>query len=208
MRPGEGIEDLFANNRAWANGQIQENPRFFHDLAQQQTPAYLWLGCSDSRVPANQIMGLRPGEVFVQRNIANVVSLTDFNCLSVIQFAVEVLKVRHIIVTGHYGCGGIDAAITGRAPSLVDHWLENVRIVARANVAELSAIKDPTAKQNRLCELNVIAQVHNVSQTPIVKNAWDRATPLTVHGLVYSLENGIVQPVCPSVASATDVQRL
>lgn len=191
--PEHVLQQLFENNKRWAEKVAKDDPAFFQNLCQQQTPEYLWIGCSDSRVPANQIMGLAPGEVFVHRNVANVVSLTDFNCLAVLQYAVEVLKVKHIIVTGHYGCGGVIAAYEGNAPGLVDHWLEPVRYVCRQHADELNAIVDRDERLRRLCELNVESQARNVAHTRIVQRAWGNGQQLTIHGLIYSLSNGLVK---------------
>ena len=193
--PHHALEQLFLNNKKWAERVAKDNPEFFQELCKQQNPEYLWIGCSDSRVPANQIMGLAPGEVFVHRNVANVVSLTDFNCLAVLQYAVEVLKVKHVIVTGHYGCGGVRAAYEGNAPGLVDHWLEPVRYVCRQHEDELNVIVDQEERLRRLCELNVEAQARNVAHTRIVQRAWANGQELTIHGLIYSLSNGLVKPL-------------
>jgi len=187
------ISWLFEQNKAWANKVKQVDPDFFANLADQQHPELLWIGCSDSRVPANQITGLPPGEVFVHRNIANVVVPSDLNCLSVIQFAVEVLGVRHIIVCGHYGCGGVAASMEDKNHGLIDNWLHHIRDVHRLHADELDAISDITARQDRLCELNVIEQTANVCNTTIVKNAWAQGKELAVHGIVYSIKNGILK---------------
>ena len=188
------LEHLFQNNRAWANAVLQEDPEFFQRLAKLQAPEYLWIGCSDSRVPANEIINLAPGEVFVHRNIANVVVHTDLNCLSVIQYAVEVLHVKHIIVCGHYGCGGVKAALEDSDHGLIDNWLGHIKDVSRLNKDELRNLDD-TAKLNRLCELNVIEQVINVCNTTIVKNAWKNGTELYVHGWIYDICNGILKDI-------------
>ena len=186
------LKHLFEKNLAWATALKQENPMFFSQLSMQQAPEYLWIGCSDSRVPANQIVDLPPGEVFVHRNIANVVVHTDLNCLSVIQFAVEVLKVKHIIVCGHYGCGGIEASMDNREHGLIDNWLRHIRDVSRFNAEKLKGLTDKE-KFDSLCELNVIEQVTNVCNTTIVKDAWKRGAELSVHGWIYSIENGILK---------------
>jgi carbonic anhydrase len=186
------IDDLLERNRRWADGVTAAAPDFFLTLSRQQAPEYLWIGCSDSRVPANQIVDLPPGEVFVHRNIANVVAPSDLNFLSVLQFAVEVLKVRTILVTGHYGCGGIRAALEDRDHGLIDNWLNNIRLVKRLYAAEFEAL-DGEAAVDRLCELNVVEQVKNVAQTTIVRNALERGQPLTIHGLVYGLKDGILR---------------
>ena len=184
------LDDLFENNRAWAKSLTARDPEFFARLAQQQQPKYLWIGCSDSRVPANEIVGLPPGGVFVHRNIANVVVHTDLNCLSVVQFAVDVLHVEHIIVTGHYGCGGVNAALDGANHGLIDNWLRHIQDVADAHAHELSGIHDLQARGNRMCELNVLAQVSNVSRTTVVRDAWSRGQELAVHGWIYDLADG------------------
>lgn len=187
------LERLFKNNRAWAIAQAEADPHYFSRLASGQAPKYLWIGCSDSRVPANQILGLSPGEVFVHRNVANLVVHTDISCLSVIQFAVEVLKIEHIIVCGHYGCGGVHAASGSGQHGLIDNWLRNIKDVYRLNKAELNALSDPQAREDRLCELNVIEQVKNVCHTTIVQNAWACGHPLSVHGLIYALKDGLLR---------------
>ena len=184
------LPHLFDNNRTWAEKTQRENPTFFKRLAEQQSPQYLWIGCSDSRVPANEIIGLMPGEVFVHRNIANVVVHTDLNCLSVIQYAVDVLKVKHIMVTGHYGCGGVRAALFGDRVGLADNWLHHVHDVRDKHLAKIMGLKLADERVNRLCELNVIEQVANVCQTTIVRDAWERGQELSVHGWVYTLHDG------------------
>ena len=186
------IEDLKANNRRWAEGKVAADPGFFARLSGQQAPEYLWIGCSDSRVPANEIVGLDPGELFVHRNVANLAPPQDANYLSVLQFAVDILKVKHVIVVGHYGCGGVAASIRGQRLGLVDHWLHPVRDVAHEHRHELEAIEDEAARVDRLCELNVMRQVRNVTTDLIVRDAWVRRQPLTIHGWVYSLANGLV----------------
>ena len=186
------LKHLFDNNIAWANTVNKDNPEFFSTLAQQQLPEYLWIGCSDSRVPANQIIALPPGEVFVHRNIANVVTHTDLNCLSVIQFAVDVLKIKHIIVCGHYGCSGVRAAMEDQEHGLVDNWLRHVKDVARFNAKKLDDLSADD-KHDRLCELNVQEQVVNVCNTNIVKHAWGSGADLTIHGWIYNIENGILK---------------
>ena len=183
------LKHLFDNNRAWAEGISAEDPAFFDKLTHLQAPEYLWIGCSDSRVPANQITGLAPGEVFVHRNVANVVVHTDLNCLSVMQFAVDVLKVKHIIVCGHYGCGGVRAALTGERLGLIDNWLRHIQDVRDRHAALLASLDDDAAS-NRLCELNVIEQVANVAQTTILRDAWERGQPIAVHGWIYGLSDG------------------
>ncbi|WP_339847999.1 carbonate dehydratase [uncultured Halopseudomonas sp.] len=184
------LKHLFSNNREWAAAIKQEDPEFFTKLARQQAPEYLWIGCADSRVPANEIVGLLPGELFVHRNIANVVLHTDLNCLSVMQFAVDVLKVKHIIVTGHYGCGGVRAAMHNKQLGLSDGWLRSIRDLYYDERMKLKLIDDEETELDRMCELNVIRQVANVSHTSIVQNAWHRDQPLTVHGFIYGIKDG------------------
>ncbi|WP_220720663.1 carbonate dehydratase [Agarivorans litoreus] len=194
------LNQLIENNRSWAKNIKEQNPTFFCDLSEQQNPEFLWIGCSDSRVPANQIAGLPPGEVFVHRNIANVVVHTDLNCLSVIQYAVDVLKVKHIIVTGHYGCGGVLASMENEQFGLIDNWLRHLKDVYRYHQAELDAIEDKKQRADRLCELNVVEQVKNVSQTSIVQNAWSKGQQLSVHGCIYSIQNGILNNLDISIS--------
>ncbi|MDB4521893.1 carbonate dehydratase [Gammaproteobacteria bacterium] len=183
---------MLENNLVWAESIKKEDPQFFTRLSKQQAPEYLWIGCSDSRVPANQITSLQPGEVFVHRNIANVVVHTDLNCLSVIQFAVEILKVKHIIVCGHYGCGGIKAALENHEHGLIDNWLRHIKDVIRFNAAKFDGLNHDK-QLDLLCELNVKEQVKNVCNTTIVKNAWKEGKELSVHGWIYSIENGILK---------------
>jgi carbonic anhydrase len=186
------LDELFERNRAWAAAMVAHDPEVFARLARQQSPTYLWIGCSDSRVPANQIVGLEPGEVFVHRNVANVVVHTDLNCLSVLQYAIDVLRVEHVIVCGHYGCGGVSAALEGARHGLIDNWLQHVADVAVKHAATLDAL--PTGSQlDRLCELNVVEQVANVCRTTVVRDAWKRDQPVTVHGLVYGLHDGLLR---------------
>ena len=187
------IADLFRNNEAWARGMVERDPRFFGRLAEQQAPQYLWIGCSDSRVPANEIVGLLPGEIFVHRNVANIVVHTDLNCLSVMQFAIDVLKVRHVIVCGHYGCGGVNAALMKERHGLVDNWLRHVQDVHQQHAQLLEHLSDAKAKADRLCELNVVEQVSNVCRTSIVQDAWARGQKLAVHGWIYGLHDGLLR---------------
>jgi carbonic anhydrase len=187
------LTHLIEQNRAWAAEICERQPDFFSRLSQQQAPEYLWIGCSDSRVPANQIVGLLPGELFVHRNVANVVAHADLNCLSVLQFAVDVLGVRHVIVVGHYGCGGVAAALRDDKLGLIDNWLRHVQDVQQKHRAHLEAIPGHDERVNRLCELNVIEQVVNVSQTTVVRDAWARGQELAVHGWVYGLQDGLVR---------------
>lgn len=202
------IDVLLANNRAWAEAMTAADPGFFARLVRQQTPQYLWIGCADSRVPANEIVGLEPGEIFVHRNVANLAPPQDANYLSVLQFAVEVLKVKHILVTGHYGCGGVAAAIDTKRHGLIDHWLHPIREVAAERHSELQAIADPTARLERLCELNVIRQVKNVAADIFVQDAWARGQSLAVHGWIYALSTGLVTDLNVSVAGPSDYARL
>ncbi len=187
------MDHLFKKNRDWAAEQVRHDPDFFKRLSQLQAPEYLWIGCSDSRVPANQITGLQPGEVFVHRNVANLVNPGDLNCISVLQFAVDVLRVKHVIVCGHHGCGGVTAALTGAKHGLIDYWLHPIRDLAERHQPELNRIPEQAARVNRLCELSVAEQVRQVADTPIVRDAWARGQPLSVHGWVYSLEDGLLR---------------
>ncbi|NQY37581.1 MAG: carbonate dehydratase [Alteromonadaceae bacterium] len=195
------IQHLFNNNQQWAEKIKQNDPDFFKRLSQQQSPEYLWIGCSDSRVPANELLGMQPGEIFVHRNIANQVVHTDLNCLSVIQFAVDVLKIKHIIVCGHYGCGGISAALDGERHGLIDNWLQHIKNVYRFHKEQLDAIKDKTERTNLMCELNVIEQVANVCNSTILLNAWKKKQEITVHGFVYKLHDGILKNLDVSTSS-------
>jgi carbonic anhydrase len=195
------LNRLFENNQAWADDILKKDPDFFSKLSRQQSPEYLWIGCSDSRVPANEIVGLLPGELFVHRNVANVVVHTDLNCLSVMQFAIDVLKVKHVIVCGHYGCGGVRAALRRDRVGLADNWLRHVQDVCIKHQARVNAVPGEPAQVNRLCELNVIEQVDNVCQTTIVRDAWDRGQDLTVHGWVYGLKDGRVRDLNTSVSN-------
>ncbi|OAI51883.1 carbonic anhydrase [Betaproteobacteria bacterium SCGC AG-212-J23] len=195
------LKQLLDNNRAWAKDMVAQDKQYFSRLAQQQSPQYLWIGCSDSRVPANQITGLAPGEVFVHRNIANVVVHTDLNCLSVIQFAVDILKVRHIILCGHYGCSGVEAAMTKHRIGLSDNWLRHVQDVAAMHKAELDKTVGQSTRHRRLCELNVREQVQNITQCTAVQEAWERGQPLEVHGWIYDLKDGLITDMKVSRAS-------
>lgn len=195
------LENLFANNKAWSESMHAENPEFFSRLVNQQSPEYLWIGCSDSRVPANQIIGLAPGEVFVHRNIGNVVVHTDLNALSVIHYAVEMLRVKHILVVGHYGCSGVKAALHDNRTGLTDNWLRHVQDVRDRHEASLAAIDDANERVNRLCELNAMQQVVNVCQTSVLRDAWERGQSVTVHGWCYSLENGLINDLKVSANS-------
>jgi carbonic anhydrase len=196
--PPAQLAHLFANNRAWAEEIRRQDPEYFAKLAHQQAPEYLWIGCSDSRVPANQITGLAPGEVFVHRNIGNVVVQTDLNCLSVIQFAVDLIGVKHIIVVGHYGCSGVAAVLRNRRVGLADNWLRQIENVRLRHADLLEACAEPD-RLDKLCELNVVEQVVNVCRTTVVQDAWQRRQPLTVHGWVYGLEDGLARDLHVSV---------
>jgi len=187
------IGRLFDHNRAWAISKLSADPGFFDRLTKQQSPAYLWIGCADSRVPANEIVGLDPGELFVHRNVANLVQAADMNCLAVLQYAIEFLKVRHIIVTGHYGCGGVRAAMGPEQLGLIDHWLRPIRDTYERNADSLEAMIDEYKRLNALCEMNVREQVMNLAKTTIVQNAWARGQPLQLHGWIYGISNGLVR---------------
>jgi carbonic anhydrase len=201
----KNLRQLLENNRAWAEGIKAHDPEFFRALEQQQNPRYLWIGCSDSRVPATQLVGLNSGELFVHRNVANVVVHTDFNCLSVLQFAVDVLGVSHVIVCGHYGCGGVEAAMRNRQLGLIDNWLRHVQDVMHNHEELLSQINDETERLNRLCELNVIEQVSNVSRTTIVQNAWARGQELAVHGWIYGIADGLLRDLEICITNRTEL---
>lgn len=202
------LPHLFANNARWVEARTAQDPGFFARLARRQTPEYLWIGCADSRVPANEIVGLDLGEVFVHRNIANVVVHTDMNCLSVLQYAVEVLKVKHVIVCGHYGCGGVLAAMDDQPYGLIDNWLRNIKDIYTLHMRELEAITDETARGDRLCELNVAHQVGNVCYTTIAQGAWQRGQPLSVHGWIYGLKDGRLRDLGLTVDAPEQVPAL
>jgi len=199
------LPNLFQNNRTWANKMRESDPDFFNKLSKVQTPEYLWIGCSDSRVPANQIIGLMPGEVFVHRNIANLVVHSDLNCLSVIQYAVDVLKVKHIIVCGHYGCGGVKAALDNGENGLIDNWLRNIKDVYRLRQGEVAACATDAEKHSKLCELNIIEQVANVCHTSIVQNAWKAGQPVTVHGWIYDIGDGVLKDLDVCITGPEEV---
>jgi len=199
------LPELFRNNRAWAEGHLARDPSYFAELARDQRPTYLWIGCADSRVPANEIVGLPPGELFVHRNVANVVVHTDLNCLSVLQFAVEVLRVPHVIVCGHHGCGGVAAAWRRKPVGLVDNWLRHVEDVAARHAEELAGIDEESAAIDRLAELNALEQALNVCRTSIVQDAWGRGQPLTVHGWIYGLSDGLLRDLGFAVAEGDEV---
>lgn len=199
------LENLFDNNRKWSEQVKSSDPDFFEKLSHQQSPKYLWIGCSDSRVPANEIVGMMPGEIFVHRNIANVVVHTDLNCLSVIEYAVQILKVNHIIVCGHYGCGGISSALDSKNHGLIDNWLRHIKDVYRLYQEKVDALNDAQKKTNLLCELNVMEQVANVSHTSIVQNAWKENHPLTVHGWIYNVADGILKDLKITTSDISEV---
>jgi carbonic anhydrase len=205
MKNSSALDQLFANNREWAEAMIAKDANFFKRLVSQQAPEYLWIGCSDSRVPANDIVNLLPGELFVHRNVANVVVHTDLNCLSVIQFAIDLLKVKHILVVGHYGCSGVHAALTDKRVGLADNWLRHVKDVHQKHERYLGEVIPSPKRQDRLCELNVIEQVVNVCETTIVQDAWARGQDLTVHGWTYRLETGLVNDLGMSTSSAEEM---
>jgi len=199
---------LFDRNRAWAGALCDKDPDFFGKLVGQQSPDYLWIGCSDSRVPANDIVGLLPGELFVHRNVANVVVHSDLNCLAVLQYAVDVLDVEHVIVCGHYGCGGVQAAFENRRLGLIDNWLHHVKDVQQRHRPGLDALVDDAARVRRLCELNVMEQALNVCQTTIVQNAWDRGKKLEVHGWIYDLDDGLLKDLTVGVCDRVELARV
>jgi carbonic anhydrase len=194
------IENLFKNNKKWADQIKQEQPNFFSQLSKQQNPEYLWIGCSDSRVPANELLGMAPGEVFVHRNIANQVIHTDLNCLSVLHFAVEILKVKHVIICGHYGCGGITAAYNSKSYGVIDHWLRHIKDVYRFNQQQLDNILDEKERINRYCEINVIEQVGNICNSNALREAWQKNQEVSVHGFIYNLHDGILKDLHVSVS--------
>ena len=200
------LPELFENNKRWATERARVDPEFFSRLVSQQAPAYLWIGCSDSRVPANEIVDLPPGELFVHRNVANVVVHTDLNCLSVLQYAVDALKVRHILVCGHYGCGGVRAALAGTKLGLIDNWLRHVQDVNQKHAGELNRLT-PEAREDRLCELNVLEQAIHVCETTIVQDAWERGQSLTVHAVIYRLDDGILRDLQFDVDSNRELLR-
>jgi carbonic anhydrase len=203
----ETLQNLLVNNRLWADGIKESRPDFFATLARQQAPRYLWIGCADSRVPANEIVGLLPGELFVHRNVANLVLPSDLNCLSVLQYAVEVLRIEHVIVCGHYGCGGVGAALDNTPLGLIDNWIRPIKDVRYRNAAELDALPSPQHRFDRLCELNVAEQVASVAHTTIVQDAWRRGQPLTVRGWIYRIDDGLLHDLNVCVSSLEQVPR-
>lgn len=202
------LSALFENNRRWAASISKADPLFFSRLVQQHNPDFLWIGCSDSRVPANEIVGLLPGELFVHRNVANLVIHSDLNCLSVLQYAVEILKISHIIVCGHYGCGGVTAAMENRSHGLIDNWLSPIRELRQRNCDELDRLETLAAKVNRLCELNVIEQVKRIGHTPVIQKAWQRNQFLSIHGWIYSISDGLLQDLNACVSSDAELRLL
>lgn len=199
------LPELIENNRKWAKSVTEQDPQFFENLSKNQKPDFLWIGCSDSRVPANQIVGVAPGEVFVHRNIANVVAHTDFNCLSVIEYAVSVLQVKHIIVCGHYGCGGVQAASENHHLGLIDNWLRHVRDVRQKHERTLNMIENDELRLDGLCELNVVEQVYNVCHTTIVQGAWERGQSLAVHGWIYRIQNGLINDMGVTITGPNEI---
>ncbi len=202
------LKGLFDKNREWADSIKTSDPLFFQKLADQQSPEYLWIGCSDSRVPANQIVGVMPGEIFVHRNVANMVVHTDFNCLTVLQYAIDVLRVKHVIIVGHYDCGGVRAAYEGSDNGLIDNWLRNIKDVRHNYRKRIDALEGDEARLNLLCELNVMRQVSNVCHTTIAQNAWDRGQSLEVHGLIYSLMDGLLKDLNCSVSDTDQIPEI
>ena len=200
------IKKLFDNNKAWSRQIVARDPDFFHKLARLHTPDYLWIGCSDARTPANEIVGLLPGELFVHRNVANLVIHTDLNCLSVLQFAVDILKIKHVIVCGHYGCGGVRAAIDSQEHGLIDNWVRKIKDIYRQHQQELDELTDREQQLDRLCELNVIEQVANVSHTNIVQDAWKRGQALAIHGWIFSIADGILHDLKATRTGVEQVQ--
>ncbi len=199
------LSHLFGNNRQWARETTEKDPEFFSKLVNQQSPNYLWIGCADSRVPANEIVGLLPGELFVHRNVANVVVHTDLNCLSVLQYAIDALDVDHVIVCGHYGCGGVQAALRNRRLGLIDNWLRHIQDVARKHDSKLRTLVDENIRLNKLCELNVIEQVLNVCETTVVQDAWDRGKKLEIHGWIYDIGDGLLKDLTVGVNGQTEL---
>lgn len=204
----KALPNLFTNNRKWAAGILASTPDFFSRLAAQQAPEYLWIGCADSRVPANEIVGLLPGELFVHRNVANLVVHTDLNCLSVLQYAVDILRIKHVIVCGHYGCGGVMAAMEDRSHGLVDNWLRHVRDIRQRHHAMLDSIANDAERMRRLCELNAVEQVINVGNTTIIHDAWARGQAITVHGWIYDVADGILKDLAVCITSREELDML
>ena len=205
--PMNKLAQLFENNKAWVDSVLKEDPQFFKRLSQQQNPKYLWIGCSDSRVPANQITGLEPGEVFVHRNVANMVNHTDFNCLSVVQFAVDILKVSDIIICGHYGCGGVKAAMEGSGLGIIDNWVRSIKETHYYHSDVLDKIQESEGRSDKLCELNVVQQVLNLSHTSIIQKAWSQGQSISIHGWIYGLDNGLVKDLGVEVSSKKQLDK-
>jgi carbonic anhydrase len=202
------LPHIFENNRKWADSRRANEPDFFSKLTTQQAPEYLWIGCSDSRVPANEIVGLLPGELFVHRNVANLVIHSDFNCLSVLQYAVDILGIKHVIVCGHYGCGGVKAAMDAKPHGLVDNWLRHIRDTYQRHQAKLTAVSDADERLRLLCELNVLEQVVNVGNTTIVQDAWNRGRTVVIHGWIYDVADGLLKDLGMSIRSIAEVEQL
>jgi len=202
------LQHLFENNKSWAQSVEGTHPGFFRKLSEQQSPEYLWIGCSDSRVPANEIVGLLPGDIFVHRNVGNVVVHTDLNCLSVLQYAVDILKVKHIIVCGHYGCGGVKAAMSNEKHGLIDNWLRNIKDIYKLNESKINALETEQQKVNLLCELNVVRQVKAVVHTTIVQDAWDRGQELAIHGWIYSIVDGLLRDLNLTITSKEQIHQI
>lgn len=202
------LSHLLQNNKNWVKEKTRIDPTFFQELSKIQDPEYLWIGCSDSRIPPNEIVGLNPGELFVHRNVSNLILHTDMNCLSVVQFAIENLKVKHIIVCGHYGCGGIRAAMENKQHGLIDHWLRNIKDLYETHQTELNALPTEQARFDRLCELNVIEQTYNLSYTQFVQNAWDRGQELAIHSWIYALQDGLVKDLGLCLSDPTHIPKL
>lgn len=202
------LHNLIQNNQKWAQNKVLNDPAYFQTLSKLQNPEYLWIGCSDSRIPPNEIVGLNPGELFVHRNVANLILHTDMNCLSVVQFAIEILKVKHIIVCGHYGCSGVQAAMENKQHGLIDHWLRDIKDLYETHRQELAALPTEDARYARLCELNVIEQAQNLSYTQFVQNAWDRGQELAIHSWIYGLENGLVKDLGLTLSDGKHIPQL
>jgi carbonic anhydrase len=202
------LNHLFVNNKKWVKSVEAVNKGFFKRLAKQQSPEYLWIGCSDSRVPANEVVGLSPGELFVHRNVANIIGHTDFNCLSVLQFAVEVLKVKHIIVCGHYGCGGVTAALSNQKLGLIDNWLSNIKDIYHRHEEKFNLLKTEVERIDFLCELNVVEQVKNVCHTTIIQDAWDRGQELAVHGWIYGINDGLLKDLNACISAKNQIHEI
>ncbi len=202
----KNLEHLFKQNQQWAAKMVEQNPEFFQTLTHQQAPEYLWIGCSDSRVPANEIVNLMPGELFVHRNVANLVKHTDMNCLSVLQYAIDILQVKHIIVCGHYGCGGVKAAMEDVQHGLVDNWIRTIRDIYLTRGEEFAGLGSNEERVNKLCEVNVRTQVYNVGHTTVVQEAWKRGQELTVHGWIYSLEDGLLRDLGATVSGNGELE--